>query len=74
MLLQLWSAYPSTKGESKQSIKLNDEEAPRTNGNSRIPNAADRQAADAQEFELEGLMSDDEEPEAAKMNGKPRAP
>lgn len=33
-----------------------------TNGHARIPDASDRQIRDAEEFELEGLMSDDEEP------------
>lgn len=33
-----------------------------TNGHTRIPDASDRQIRDAEEFELEGLMSDDEEP------------
>lgn len=36
------------------------------NGHARIPNQADMQVRDAEEFELEGLMSDDEEPDAAK--------
>lgn len=34
-----------------------------------MPNAADRQVRDAEEFELEGLMSEDEEPELKKTNG-----
>jgi hypothetical protein len=39
-----------------------------------VPSAADRQAADAQEFELEGLMSDDDDVETAAKhtNGRPR--
>ena len=70
MLLHLYSAYaPDTKG--KQHVKLGDEENRRPNGHARIPNAADRQAQDAQEFELEGLMSDDDDDgtKTAKPNG-----
>lgn len=37
-----------------------------------MPNAIDRQAADAQEFELEGLMSDDDDAEAAAKQGNGR--
>ncbi|EME43145.1 hypothetical protein DOTSEDRAFT_45128 [Dothistroma septosporum NZE10] len=69
MLLHLYSAYSDSDSAGKKPIKLDDEERPRMNGQARIPNAADRQAQDAEEFELEGLMSDDDEPEARKMNG-----
>jgi hypothetical protein len=48
--------------EVTKTVKLGDEERPRINGHSRIPNAVERRATDAQEFELEGLMSDDDEP------------
>lgn len=75
MLLSLYSAYKDPNAVAK-TIKLHDEERPRTNGmngHARIPNNADSQAADAQEFELEGLDSDDDEPERPLMNGKPRA-
>lgn len=54
---------------------INDEEMTQSNGhtreprNSRIPSAADRQAQDAEEFELEGLMSEDDEPLSTKVNG-----
>ena len=41
------------------------------NGHVRMPTADDRQAADAQEFELDGLMSEDEE-ESKPLNGRPR--
>lgn len=74
MLLSLYSAYKDPNAVAK-TIKLHDEERPRTNGmngHARIPNNADSQAADAQEFELEGLDSDDDEPERPLMNGKPR--
>jgi len=69
MLLHLYSAHdPQSQGKSK--VKFGDEEGPATNGHARAPNGvADRQAQDAQEFELEGLMSEDEEP-AAKTNGR----
>lgn len=65
MLLHLYSATASNiKG--KAAVKLGDEEGRRPlNGHARVPNIADRQAADAQEFELEGLMSDEDE-ESAK--------
>jgi len=62
MLLHLYSAHAGgSAGKGKLPVKAGDEERPRTNGHARVPNAADRQAHDAQEFELEGLMSDDEE-------------
>ncbi|KAK5689184.1 hypothetical protein LTR17_026457 [Elasticomyces elasticus] len=69
MLLHLYSANTSAIGAGKQPVKPGDEERPHTNGHARIPNASDRQAQDAQEFELEGLMSDDED-ERPKVNGK----
>lgn len=72
MLLHLYSAYSSPQTSNKQ-VKLGDEERPRANGHARIPNDLDRQSHDAQEFELEGLMSDDEEPDASKANGHPRS-
>ncbi|CAK1366012.1 hypothetical protein CB0940_09545 [Cercospora beticola] len=70
MLISLYSAYKDPNAST--AIKLDDEERPRANGHARIPNAADRQAADAEEFELEGLMSDDDD-DHSKLNGKPRA-
>lgn len=72
MLLRLYSSYSQ---EPLPSVKIDDEEMTHTNGhargprNSRIPSAADRQAQDAEEFELEGLMSEDDEPMNAKSNG-----
>ena len=49
-----------------------DEERSTTNGHAVLPSVADRQAADAQEFELEGLMSDDDDAETAakQSNGR----
>ncbi|TKA70235.1 hypothetical protein B0A55_06882 [Friedmanniomyces simplex] len=67
MLLHLYSAHTGigSGGKGKPAVKLDDEERlPRVNGHNhtmRIPNASDRQAQDAQEFELEGLMSEDED-------------
>lgn len=72
MLLHLYSAYANSNTNGKRPVKLDDEEVPLANGHARIPTATDRQAADAQEFELEGLMSDDDEPNSARANGKPR--
>lgn len=69
MLLHLYSAYATPQQNNKNPVKLGDEERPLTNGHARIPNDIDRQSHDAQEFELEGLMSDDEEPDASKANG-----
>ncbi|KAK0897438.1 hypothetical protein LTR02_010720 [Friedmanniomyces endolithicus] len=70
MLLHLYSAQATpSNGQSKPSVKLDDEERPRVNGHHqsmRIPSTSDRQAHDAQEFELEGLMSEDEDEGIAK--------
>lgn len=67
MLTHLYSAHIETSPMPKK-----DEERSSTNGHAVLPTAADRQAADAQEFELEGLMSDDEDAEAAakQTNGR----
>lgn len=69
MLTHLYSANI----EPAVSLKR-DEERSTANGHTVVPTAADRQAADAQEFELEGLMSDDEDAEAAakQTNGRLR--
>lgn len=75
MLTHLYSA-----NIKPTALPRKDEARPRTNGNmnghARVPNAEDRQAADAQEFELEGLMSDDDDAEggagAGKLNGRAR--
>ncbi|KAK3070496.1 hypothetical protein LTR53_010373 [Teratosphaeriaceae sp. CCFEE 6253] len=61
MMLHLYSAQTNGAGNGKLHVKPGDEERPRTNGHARVPNAADRQAHDAQDFELEGLMSEDED-------------
>lgn len=71
MLLRLYSSYQAPV----PTVKIKDEEMTHTNGhpreprNTRIPSAADRQAQDAEEFELEGLMSEDDEPLNSKVNG-----
>lgn len=67
MLTHLFSAHIETSPMPKK-----DEERSSTNGHAVLPTAADRQAADAQEFELEGLMSDDEDAETAakQTNGR----
>lgn len=69
MLTHLYSANIQPAVSLKK-----DEERSATNGHAVVPTATDRQAADAQEFELEGLMSDDEdaEPTAKQGNGRPR--
>ena len=71
MLLHLYSYYVASKAPVKRP---RDEERTLANGHARMPNVADRQAHDAQEFELEGLMSEDEDDGAAKpgANGRPR--
>ena len=68
MLTHLYSAHMQPSVSPKK-----DEERSTTNGHAIVPNAIGRQAADAQEFELEGLMSDDEDVETAAMhrNGRP---
>ena len=72
MLLHLYSHYASDSSASKKTVKFSDEERPLTNGHARVPDLADRQAHDAQEFELEGLMSDDEHEETkTPVNGRP---
>jgi hypothetical protein len=69
MLTHLYSAHMQSPPLPKK-----DEERSMTNGHAVVPSAADRQAADAQEFELEGLMSDDDDVETAakQTNGRPR--
>jgi hypothetical protein len=64
MLTHLYSAHMQSPPLPKK-----DEERSTTNGHAVVPSAAD-----AQEFELEGLMSDDDDVEAAAKhtNGRPR--
>ena len=71
MLLHLYSAY-ATPQKGKNAAKPDDRSLP--NGHARGHSAAERQARDVQEFELEGLMSEDEEdadtPQKRKANGR----
>lgn len=76
MLLHLYSAYAPDTSKGKKPMKAGDEERPMMgNGHVRLPNGVvERQAQDAQEFELEGLMSEDEEEAGVKRkvaNGRP---
>jgi hypothetical protein len=74
MLLHLYSS-----NAEPTSIKL-DPEGLRTNGamngnaNGHARPRMDRRVRDAEEFELEGLISDDEGADALKDPGTPRAP
>ncbi|CAK3937072.1 integral membrane [Lecanosticta acicola] len=76
MLLRLYSAHKDPNSNSNRNVKLGDEERARANGHLRIPNDLDRQSHDAQEFELDGLISDgdDDDTDALKhqANGRPR--
>jgi len=75
MLIHLYSSYndpvasPPKGGKPINGRGYSDH--PQENGKSRAPNAnADRQMRDVQEFELEGLMSDDEEETSKESNGR----
>jgi hypothetical protein len=61
MLIHLYAVH------AWQQTKKNDAEAPRANGNG-APNGHVR-VRDAEEFELQGLMSDDEEPATPSTPG-----
>ena len=52
----------------------NDAEAPRANGRSNGYARADRRVRDAEEFELDGLVSDDEDDDAVPIEDKERQP
>lgn len=79
MLLQLYAAYTAPAAVPKKSTDaeanghlnghLNGHADGHANGHARAPLGvgADRQMRDAEEFELEGLMSDDED--EPKTNG-----
>lgn len=67
MLIHLYAV--STWSETSKA----DAEAPRTNGHVNGVVRGDRRARDAEEFELEGLISDDEDGELA-LEGKRRQP
>lgn len=62
MLLRLYTYYaesPTNKKVADPEGRLNGSAL--ANGHARIPDASDRQIRDAEEFELEGLMSEDED-------------
>jgi hypothetical protein len=63
MLLRLYTYYADSSTDGKTpdpESRLNGSALP--NGHARsIPDASDRQIRDAEEFELEGLMSEDDE-------------
>ncbi|KAK5166239.1 uncharacterized protein LTR77_008500 [Saxophila tyrrhenica] len=72
MLLHLYSAHMDPNKANKPS-KLNGTNGPSRalpNGHARGHSAAERQLRDVQEFELEALMSDEEDAESVKMNGR----
>ncbi|QIW98447.1 hypothetical protein AMS68_003965 [Peltaster fructicola] len=69
MMIHLYSAYAKP---TEKPIRIDDERHTRGNGHISIPSVDDRRAHDAEEFELEGLMSDDEAADAqtkGKLNG-----
>jgi hypothetical protein len=71
MLIHLYSAS-TNPDKGKQPIKNGNRDRPLPplpNGHAR-GSAADRQLRDVQEFELEALMSDDEDPESAKLGAR----
>ena len=62
MLLRLYTYYAEAETSGKPAdpeSRLNG--SAMTNGHARIPDASDRQIRDAEEFELEGLMSEDDD-------------
>ena len=69
MLIHLYSSAQHPQ-QGKGPFKPTDEERRMMNGHARVPNAADRQAPDAQEFELENLMSEDEDEDNDHQNAK----
>ncbi|KAK4984849.1 hypothetical protein LTR66_008365 [Elasticomyces elasticus] len=72
MLLHLYAVnigFPSSKKQTDPEQPMANGHATggaQPNGHMRIPNAADRQIQDAEEFELAGLISDDEDADVAK--------
>ena len=70
MLLHLYSAY-SAPEKGKKVVKPDDRiRSALPNGHARGNSAAERQARDVQEFELEALMSDDEDDSDRTHPGK----
>lgn len=83
MLIHLYSSYidSNNSNNAAKNKKLANEgssrsysDRPMSNGHARAPNTgsgAERQLRDEQEFELEALMSDDDEDVPLKQNGRP---
>jgi len=69
MLIHLYSAHLDPN-KVKQPAKPDATARPVQNGHARGHSAAERQLRDVQEFELEALMSDDEDPESAKVGAR----
>jgi hypothetical protein len=71
MLLRLYTYYADSSAEGKSAdpeSRLNGSALP--NGHARsIPDASDRQIRDAEEFELEGLISDEDDELTKHHNG-----
>lgn len=72
MLLHLYSSGQQTDSQGKKpGNTYSDRQRPMPNGHARGHSDAERQARDVQEFELEGLMSEDEdEGDERKVNGR----
>jgi len=75
MLIHLYSAY-ATPDKGKNTVKPDDRARQNIpNGHARGHSAAERQARDVQEFELEALMSEDEDdsdrPHSGRSNERP---
>ena len=72
MLIHLYSALTAAD-KGKKAVKPDGRAL--ANGHARGHSDAERQARDVQEFELEALMSDEEEesdrPHSGKPNGRP---
>jgi len=68
MLLHLYAVNSSPPVPPKDNDVERPERLPRMNGHTRA--TASRQIRDAEEFELEGLMSDDDHPESPSTLGK----
>jgi hypothetical protein len=72
MLLRLYTYYADSSAEGKSAdpeSRLNGSALP--NGHARsIPDASDRQIRDAEEFELEGLISDEDDELTKHHNGR----
>lgn len=72
MLIHLYSSNMDPNN-SKQPAKLDRRNGPLPalpNGHARGHSAAERQLRDVQEFELEALMSDEEDPDSAKVGAR----